>query len=103
MSVEVLNKATFKQVISSSKTPVIVDFYADWCQPCKRISPLLEQIANENEGKLSVYKVNTDQDPELAIEFNVTGIPNIVSFKDGKLYKRVVGVAPKEKLLDLVQ
>ena len=102
MSVEVLSKETFKQAISESKNPVIVDFYADWCQPCKRISPLLEEIANENEGKLSVYKVNTDKDPDLAIEYSVTGIPNIVSFIDGKLHKRVVGVAPKERLLDLV-
>ena len=103
MSLETLNKDTFKEVISNSKNPVIVDFYADWCQPCKRITPLLEEIADENKDKLSVYKVNTDEDPDLAIEFSVTGIPNIVSFKDGKLYKRVVGVAPKEKLLDLVQ
>ena len=80
-----------------------MDFYADWCQPCKRISPLLEEIADEHKGKLSVYKVNTDKDPDLAIEYSVTGIPNIVSFKDGKLYKRVVGVAPKEKLLELIQ
>ena len=103
MGVEVLNKATFKQVISGSTTPVIVDFYADWCQPCRRISPLLEEISNENKGKLSVYKVNTDLDPDLAMEFSVTSIPNIVSFKNGQLYKRVVGVAPKEELLDLVQ
>ena len=102
MSVEILTKKTFQQVISESKNPVIVDFYADWCQPCKRLSPLLEEIADENKEQISVYKVNTDQDPDLAIEYNVTGIPNIVSFRDGKLYKRVVGVAPKEKLLDLV-
>ena len=101
--IEVLNKSTFKQAISNSKNPVIVDFYADWCQPCKRISPLLEEISDENQGKLSVYKVNTDKDPDLAIEFSVTSIPNIVSFKNGKLYKRVVGAAPKEELLDLVQ
>ncbi|MDR2649631.1 MAG: thioredoxin [Clostridiales bacterium] len=103
MSIDLLNKDTFKQAISDSQNPVIVDFYADWCQPCKRISPLLEEIADENKGKLNVYKVNTDKDPALAMEFNVTGIPNIVSFKDGKLYKRVVGVAPKEDLLDLIQ
>ncbi|MDR1560632.1 MAG: thioredoxin [Clostridiales bacterium] len=103
MSIELLNKETFSKAVSDTTTPVIVDFYADWCQPCKRISPLLQEIADENQGKLNVYKINVDQEPEIAMEFNVTGIPNIVSFKDGKMYKRVVGTAPKEELLDLIQ
>ena len=102
MSIEVLTKETFNQTIAESKIPVIVDFYADWCQPCKRISRTLEEIAEESNGKFSVYKVNTDNDPDLAIEYNVSGIPNIISFVDGKLHKRVVGVVPKEELLELV-
>jgi thioredoxin 1 len=103
MGLELLHTSNFKETISSSNLPVIVDFYADWCQPCKRISPVLEEIASENKGKIQVYKVNTDQDPDLAMEFQVMGIPNIVSFKNGLMYKRVVGVAPKEELMDLVK
>jgi thioredoxin 1 len=102
MGVERLHSGNFKETITTSSIPVIVDFYADWCQPCKRISPVLEEIAAENTGKLSVYKVNTDQDPDLAMEYQVLGIPNIISFKDGQMYKRVVGVAPKEDLMALV-
>ncbi|MDR3239965.1 MAG: thioredoxin [Clostridiales bacterium] len=102
MGVERLNTSNFKETIANSQIPVIVDFYADWCQPCKRLSPVLEEIATENKGKLSIYKVNTDQDPDLAIEYQVMGIPNIISFKNGQVYKRVVGVAPKEELINLV-
>ncbi|MDR1538400.1 MAG: thioredoxin [Clostridiales bacterium] len=102
MGLELLDANNFKETISNASLPVIVDFYADWCGPCKRLSPLLEEIATENKDKVKVYKVNTDQNPDLAMEFQVMGIPNVVSFKDGKMYKRVVGVAPKAELMDLI-
>ena len=102
LSVQVINKETFDQVITDSENPVIVDFYADWCQPCKRISRVLEEIAEENKEVFSVYKVDTEKDPELAMEYNVTGLPTLISFKDGKEFRRVRGVAPKEELMNLV-
>jgi thioredoxin 1 len=102
MGVETLNTTNFKETINNSTVPIIVDFYADWCQPCKSLSPVLEEIADENPGKVLVYKVNTDQDPDLATEYKVMGIPNIVSFKEGQLYKRSIGVVPKEALMELI-
>jgi len=101
LSVQVINKEMFDQVIAS-ENPVIVDFYADWCQPCRLISRVLEEIAEENKEEFSVYKVDTEKDPELASEYNVTGLPTLISFKDGKEFRRVRGVAPKEELMNLV-
>lgn len=85
MSVQVIDKEMFDKVITDSENPVIIDFYADWCQPCKRISRVLEEIAEENKEEFSVYKVDTEKDPELAVEYNVTGLPTLISFKEDKI------------------
>jgi thioredoxin 1 len=98
----VLDKETFDHTVKDSDNPVIVDFYADWCQPCKLIARVLEEIAEENKESFSVYKVDTEKDPELAMEYNVTALPTLISFKEGKEFKRIRGVAPKDELVNLV-
>lgn len=80
----------------------IVDFYADWCGPCKMLSPVLEELAEELSGKAKVIKVNVDQNQELAAEYKVQGVPTIVVMKDGEVVERAVGFQPKAGLINLV-
>ncbi|MCL2665450.1 MAG: thioredoxin [Defluviitaleaceae bacterium] len=103
MSVQLINEQQFDEIIPNSAVPVIVDFYADWCQPCKRIAPVLEEISNEAEGRVVVCKVNVDDNQKLAARFSVMSIPIVISFKNGSVYKRVVGVVPKDELLALIE
>ena len=102
MKIENLTKDNFKATIEASRKPVIIDFYADWCMPCKMITPILEEIATENKDGVAIYKVNIDENQELAVEFSVRSIPNIMSFKEGKVYKTIVGVQPKEVIKKLI-
>lgn len=101
MSVRQLTNDDFEQIIADETKTAIVDFYADWCGPCKMIAPVLEEIAAENEG-VSVYKVNIDENHQLAARFDIRSIPCIISFKGGQVHKRTLGAQPKEKLLELV-
>ena len=91
-----LNSSNFKTEINSNTT--LVDFYADWCGPCKMIAPFIEEIANERDD-ITVGKVNVDEDTELAIKYNVVSIPTLIIFKDGKEKSRIVGFRPKEAIL----
>ena len=103
MAITTLTGNNFEETVAGSDVPVIVDFYADWCMPCKRIAPTLEEIASEKDGELLVFKVDVDQSQELASAYQVMSIPNVISFKNGELYKRVVGAVSKEDLLELVE
>lgn len=103
MAIMKLDTSNFYETINASTVPVMVDFYADWCQPCKRIAPLLEEIAVENEGRALVCKVNVDDNQSLASSFSIMNIPYVMSFKNGEPYKRVVGVVPKSELLGLIE
>jgi thioredoxin 1 len=98
---QLLNSSSFNEAINGP-LPVVVDFYADWCGPCKRLSPILEELAVDNEGKALFYKVNTDDEPELAMQYEVSGIPNVVCFKNGEVYKRAIGLVPKDKLAEIL-
>lgn len=89
--------ATFEDQVLLSEQPVIVDFYADWCGPCKMLSPVLEQIGSEHT-EVKIVKVNVDEEPALAERYRVRGIPYIAMFRDGKLAKQVVGYQPKAAL-----
>ncbi|MGL4773702.1 MAG: thioredoxin [Clostridium sp.] len=94
---KVLTSADFESDVRNSKGVVLVDFYADWCGPCKMIAPILEQLSSEITDA-SIYKVNVDESGELASEFNVMSIPTMIIFKDGAPVETVVGFQPKEAI-----
>ncbi len=90
---------TFDHMISTANKPIVVDFWAPWCQPCLRVSPVLDALAGERPEALSVAKVNVDEEPALARRFNVQGIPTIIRFDGGQETHRVVGALPKATML----
>ena len=94
-----LSDATFDETIGGAAEPVLVDFWAEWCGPCKMIAPVLEEIADEQAGKLSVAKLNVDDNPDVARRFGVMSIPTMIVFKDGQEAKRLVGAKGKGQLL----
>lgn len=96
-------EADFQTEVLESDIPVLVDFYADWCGPCKMMSPVLEQISQELEGKLKVGKINVDEEPNLAGEYRVMSIPNFVLFKNGQAVDQVVGAVPKSQMMAKIQ
>ena len=95
-----LTDATFDETVKSSSTPVVVDFWAEWCGPCKMIAPVLEEIAVEHEGALTIAKVNVDDNPDAAFRFQVMSIPTLIVFQDGEPAKRLVGAKGKAQLLE---
>jgi thioredoxin 1 len=94
-----LTSNTFDETVQSSSEPVIVDFWAEWCGPCKMIAPILQEIATEQAGKVTVAKLNVDDNPDLAMRFNVMSIPTLLVFRDGEVQKRLVGAKGKGQLL----
>ena len=95
-----LTTDTFDETISSSEVPVVVDFWAEWCGPCKMIAPILTEIAGEHEGALRIAKLNVDEHPDLARRFDVMSIPTLLVFEDGVPKKRVIGAKGKGQLLE---
>ncbi len=102
MALEILNNSNFKQFIENNKGTVLVDFYADWCGPCKMVAPILEKIHNENDN-ITVVKVNVDESNELAREYNVINIPTMVVFKEGEVSHVQVGALPEPQILELLK
>lgn len=97
-----LTEAIFEQEVLQSDVPVLVDFYADWCGPCKMMSPVLDQISTELEGKIKIGKIDVDANPNLAVEYSVMSIPNFVLFKGGKPVDQVIGAVPKAQMLSKI-
>lgn len=93
-----LTGATFDEEIGGADVPVLVDFWAVWCGPCRMVAPVLEQIAEEHKGKIRIHKLNVDDEPQLARRFDVMSIPTLLLFKDGVLKKRLVGAKGKGQL-----
>ena len=95
----VLTEQTFDEEVKGSDAPVLVDFWAEWCGPCKMIAPILDEIATEQQGKLRIGKVNVDENLELGRRFDVMSIPTLILFKDGEPQLRIVGAKGKGQLL----
>lgn len=96
-----INKENFQREVMESNKPVILDFYAPWCGPCRMVAPAMEEIANERPD-LKVGKIDIEDQVELAARFGVTGVPALVVMKDGKIINKAIGARPKEDILDLV-
>ncbi len=93
-----VNDANFEQEVLKSALPVLVDFWAPWCGPCRMIAPVIDELAREYDGKVKVCKLNTDESPDTAANYRISAIPTVLMFKGGKLVQELVGLQPKEEL-----
>ena len=102
MALEITD-ATFEEVVLKSSKPVMVDFWAAWCGPCRMVGPIIDELSNDYEGKAVVGKVDVDANQEFAAKYGVRNIPTVLVFKDGELVGRQVGVAPKSAYADAIE
>jgi len=98
MAVGKVSDADFESQVLKATAPVVVDFWAEWCGPCRQIAPALEEIAGSLDGKVKIVKLNVDENPKTAAKYNVMSIPTLMVFKNGEMASRQVGAAPKAKL-----
>ena len=103
MATQKVSDTSFEADVLKSDKPVVVDFWAEWCGPCKMITPILEEIATEHAGKLRIGKLNVDDNPDVARRFEVMAIPTLIVFKDGEPKKRLIGAKGKGQLLQELQ
>ena len=97
-----LNEENFEQEVLKSDTPVLVDFWAVWCGPCKMIAPIVDELAGEYEGTLKIGKVDVDNHQQIAMQYGIRSIPTLLVFKSGKVVEQIVGAAPKKLLVDKI-
>ncbi len=95
---ESLTDSSFEEKVLKSSGPALVDFWAEWCGPCKMLTPVLEKLSKENEGKIQIFKVNVDECQQLAVQFNIRSIPTLLFFKDGQVQEQVVGLKSESDL-----
>nr|3ZIV_A Chain A, AECA THIOREDOXIN [synthetic construct]3ZIV_B Chain B, AECA THIOREDOXIN [synthetic construct]3ZIV_C Chain C, AECA THIOREDOXIN [synthetic construct] len=103
MSVIEINDENFDEVIKKSDKVVVVDFWAEWCGPCRMIAPIIEELAEEYAGKVVFGKVNVDENPEIAAKYGIMSIPTLLFFKNGKVVDQLVGARPKEALKERIK
>ncbi len=103
MGVSHISDSSFEEDVLKSTKPVLVDFWAEWCGPCKQIAPILEELAGDLDDRLTVAKVNIDENPGTPSKYGVRGIPTLILFKDGEVAATKVGALPKSKLVEWVQ
>lgn len=96
----VINESNFEEEVLKSEIPVLVDFYAEWCGPCKMMGPVVDAIANEVDGKAKVGKIDVDQSRKIAMKYNIMTVPTFLIIKDGKVVETLVGAVSKDKLLE---
>ena len=102
MSIKAVSDDSFETEVLKAEGPVLVDFWAEWCGPCKQIGPSLEEISTEMDGRLTIAKINIDENPKTPTNFNVRGIPTLMIFKNGELAGTKVGALPKGKLVEWI-
>lgn len=100
---EHVNTESFQSQVLQSASPVLVDFTAVWCGPCKMLEPILKELADLWAGKVHIVKVDVDQNPELAMQYNIMGVPTLMLFREGKVLERLSGYQPKDRLLKVLQ
>lgn len=98
---EVITSKDFQSKVMDADKPVLVDFFATWCGPCKRVAPVLDEIANEMAGKAYVYKVDIDQSPDLAASYRVNSVPTLILFDKGQIKNKVLGAVPKQQIMGM--
>jgi thioredoxin 1 len=98
-----VTQSSFATEVLQSGTPVLVDFWATWCQPCLAIAPLVKKLADSHQGRLKVVKIDTDENSDIAAKYEVTGIPCLILFKNGEPVDRIVGFVPEKMLISMVE
>ena len=98
-----VNESNFEQEVLKASTPILVDFWATWCGPCRKLGPVLDEIAGEYIDKIKVVKVNTDDNAEVAKQYQISGLPSILIFKDGEAVERMVGLMPKSTIIGNIE
>jgi thioredoxin 1 len=98
MAVGKVSDSTFDSEVLKATSPVVVDFWAEWCGPCRQIAPALEEIAGSLDGKVKIVKMNVDENPQTAAKYGIQSIPTLMLFKNGQMASRQIGAAPKQKL-----
>jgi len=101
-NVKIATDDNFDAEVLNNSTPALVDFWAVWCGPCRALAPVVDELAGENKGKINVFKLNVDENPNVAAKFGIRGIPTVLFFKGGKVVGQNVGVAPKPELQKMI-